>query len=511
MTQPRKTLTKAASLNALAAGLDYGARLLIGLIVTPILVTGLGDFLFGVWQMLGRVAGYLSVAGGRANQALKNAIANRQASDDYEEKRQLVASSLVVWAMFVPVLSVIGVFIVWLIPNWVDAPRELLFDVRFATAIVIANLVLVNLSLLPQSVLQGENLMYKRMGLSTALIIIGGVLVVLAIELDTGIPGVAFAYAGQTVLTGALFVPIVRANVPWFGIARVSFRRVMAFLRLSSLFLAWRFVMQAMVASDVIILGIMVSPEAVTGYTLTKFAPQAMVGMVALIVTGVTPGLGGIIGTGDLAKAARVRAEMMAGTWLIATAIGGTILLWNRAFMGLWVGSERYAGSLATFLIILLVTQQLLFRNDANIIDLTLKLGTKVALGLLSALVSVVLAVVFVNTFDDAIIGLVVGFLLGRSILTVAYPWLVGKAFDIPFGTQVRGVVRPVLASAAVFGVAVTVGHDLVSTTWINFVLGAGVSLLTILGVAFYAGLSSDQRESMRTRARLAVPGGGTR
>lgn len=508
MTQPRKTLTKSASLNALAAGLDYGARLVVGLVITPVLVSGLGNFLFGVWQILGRLAGYLTVAGGRANQALKNAIANRQASDDYEEKRRLVASSLAVWALFVPFLSVLGGVIVWYIPTWVDAPRELLFDVRFATAIVIANLILTNLALLPQSVLQGENLMYKRMGLSTALIVIGGFLVFLAIELDGGIPGVAIAYAGRTVLTGALFVPIVKANVPWFGLARVTMKQVMSFLRLSSLFMAWRFVTQAMVASDVLILGIAISPEAVADYSLTYFAPQAMVGLVALVITGITPGLGGIIGSGDTAKAARVRSEMMTGTWLIATSIGGTILLWNEAFVGLWVGPEHYAGDVATLLIILVVSQQLLFRNDANIIDLTLRLGTKVALGLVSAILSVGLAIAFVMTFDDAIVGLLLAFLVGRSLLTVAYPWLVGKAFAVTFVAQLRGIVRPILATAVVFLIVGAVASDVSTTSWVELVVGAGLSGLAIVGFAFYAGLSADQRTVLRTRAKLAMPGG---
>ncbi len=75
-------LTQRASLNALAAGLDYGARLIVGFLVTPLLVAGLGDYLYGAWQVLRRLMGYVSVGSGRNTQSLKWTLAKDQASSD---------------------------------------------------------------------------------------------------------------------------------------------------------------------------------------------------------------------------------------------------------------------------------------------------------------------------------------------------------------------------------------------------------------------------------------------
>ncbi len=47
-------LTQRASLNIIASLLDYFAKMAVGLLLTPILVAGLGRALFGVWEMLGR-------------------------------------------------------------------------------------------------------------------------------------------------------------------------------------------------------------------------------------------------------------------------------------------------------------------------------------------------------------------------------------------------------------------------------------------------------------------------
>ena len=53
------TLTRRASLNVAQALLDYSVKLGVGLVIVPILVTGLGRTMFGVWEMLGRLAGYI--------------------------------------------------------------------------------------------------------------------------------------------------------------------------------------------------------------------------------------------------------------------------------------------------------------------------------------------------------------------------------------------------------------------------------------------------------------------
>src|SRR5690242_15906960 len=102
------TLTKRASLNAVQSLLDYAARLGVGLLVTPLLVSRLGRELFGVWEMLNRLIGYMSAADGRPTEALRLVIATKQAATDPMEHRRAVGSALVVWLLFSPLLAGLG-------------------------------------------------------------------------------------------------------------------------------------------------------------------------------------------------------------------------------------------------------------------------------------------------------------------------------------------------------------------------------------------------------------------
>src|SRR5690349_22675968 len=69
---PALPLTRRASLNVVAFGLDFGVKTVVGLVVTPLLVERLGAALFGVWEILGRLAGYVAVAGGEPAKTRRN-------------------------------------------------------------------------------------------------------------------------------------------------------------------------------------------------------------------------------------------------------------------------------------------------------------------------------------------------------------------------------------------------------------------------------------------------------
>lgn len=496
------TLSKKASLNMLASVLDYGARVVVGLILNPVLVSRLGDLAFGVYQVLVRLIGFATPAGGRPSQALKWTIAHEQHSTLYEEKRRQVGSAVLVWLLFLPILAVAGGVLAWFAPLLVDAPSSLHLTIRIAAGLLVVDLIATNLLTIPQSVVQGENRGYKRMGFTTLVIFLGGGLTAGAALLGTGLVGVAAAAVATTLLTGVVFWWVARSYVPWFGMSRPAVGALWSFLRLSGWFLLWNLVMQLMRGSDVVVLGIAGSAELVTVYTLSRYVPEAIFGAVAIVISAIMPGLGGLIGAQHTERAINVRTESMSVTWLIATASGAVFLLWQESFLGLWVGEAYYPGRLVTFLIVVMTLQFAFIRNDSSIIDLTLKLRGKVLLGFLSAGLSIGIAVVLMRTWDMPIAGLALGFIAGRSILTVAYPWLVCDYLGIsPYG-QLRGAVRPILVCTALFSVTVLLAPFVHVSSWISLLSLAGVSLVGFSAVSFKLGLSPRQRRRVSSRLR---------
>lgn len=502
------SLTKKASLNAIASSLDYGSRLIVGFLLQPILVIGLGDYSYGVWQILQRFIGYLTPASGRPAQALKMTLANQQLIASEDTKRGFVGSAVVVWMLFLPLLAILGGILTWFIPFWIKAPESFYWPVRFASLILLINLITYNLSVIPQSVMEGENLGFKRMGLSTLLVFVGGGLTWLAILLHTGLVGIAIAAFITTIITGLFYLWVVRSYAPWFGVRNPGMKDTLKFLGLSWWFLAWNLIMNLMTASDVVILGILLSVETVTDYSLSKYAPETLISIIAIMAFGIAPGLGGIIGSGDYKKARQVRGEMMILTWLSSTVLGAAVIAWNQSFIAFWVGPKHFVGSIQDLLIVLVVIQFVFIRNDGNVIDLSLKLRTKVLIGAASVVLSLSIAAVLIIVFHLGIVGLCFGLMAGRMVLSLGYPILVGRLLDLSFLSQVKSTIRPLITMGIIFSSAIFLDNFFSLNTvysvtgWIDLGFRITVSSCIYLILAFLLGLSEKQRQNIIRRVK---------
>lgn len=496
------SLTKRASLNAVVAAADLVGRMVVGLLVTPLLVTHLGAFLFGVWQVLQRLLANVAVTTGRPGEALKWVLASKQTSTDYEDKRRQVGNALTVWFIFLPFLLVTGSIVSWFLPGWLDTPMNEVMTVRVASAIVVLNFIVLSLAYIPESVLHGENLAYKRLGLSTVVILIGGVFTTIAVKTGSGLVGVAVALLMTTLLSGVVYLRIVREQIPWFGIARPAKGAIRSFLGLSWWFMLWNFVMQMMRGADIILLGFVGSASLVTGYALTRFIPETLTLAAATLIFAVMPGLGGLIGAGEHTRAAEIRSETMTFTWLLVLATGSTILVWERSFLGVWVDEKYYPGLTAMLLIVVMVLQLALIRTDSNIIDLTLRLPAKVLLGMGSVLLSIGFAWLLLGRFGLGVAGLVAGFVLGRLVLTFAYPLMIGRMLGVAVSSQVRGTVRPALVTVLMLAVAAAASERAHVDSWLALTGMSLVTLVLFAGCAFLLGLPSRRRRSLVTRLR---------
>src|SRR5258705_1321325 len=494
------TLTKRASLNAVQSLLDYAARLGVGVVVTPVLVTRLGRDLFGVWEMLNRLIGYMSAADGRPTEALRLVIATKQGAVDPLEHRRAVGSALVVWLLFSPLLAGLGSVLVWLSPVVTKVPPALPTTVRLASAALLISLLLGGLASVPESVLRGMTLGYRRMGFQAGLNVIGGVLTAGAIYAGLGLVGVAGAQVALMAVTGVCFWILVKHYVTSFGVARPSAQDVRALLGMSAWIAIGEVVAKVALASDVIILGMVVSPALVATYVLTGYAGRIALGLHVFTTGAAMPGLGGVIGRGEYEWAARLRHEIMNLTWLFVTAVGATILLWNRSFLALWVGPENYAGVWTNLLIVLATAQTALVRTDAYVLDATLQPRLRVAVAAVAGVAIVAASIALTPSLG--IIGVCLGVLLGRLVQTIAYPLLVDRCLHRSPRLPVRSIARPLTVMLLLFGATAALGDRVLANHWLGRAVGVALSLALIVAAAFVTGLPAEARATLLGRLR---------
>jgi hypothetical protein len=147
--------------------------------------------------------------------------------------------------------------------------------------------------------------------------------------------------------------------------------------------------------------------------------------------------------------------------------------------------------------------QLAMIRTDANIIDLTLNLRRKVLLGAFASALSAGLGWVLLDAFGIA--GLVVGFIAGRAVLSVAYPTMIGRMLEVPLGDQVRAVIRPGIATILLFAAAAWLATIVHAGSWATLLLGAAASAVVVAPLAYFGGLSKASRGQVWNRVRKAV------
>ena len=496
------TLTKRASLTTVAYALEYGAKTVVGLIVTPILVSHLGQMLYGVYEVLIRLASYLTPISGRPAEALRLLVASRQRSNDTAAQRRGVGGALLVWLLFLPLAVLGGAALTWFAPALTGVDPAYSSVVRLACALMVAAVLLGGPLAIPESVLYGMNLGYKRMELQASLSLVGGLLTAGAAYAGLGLAGVAGAQLVLAALTGLAYWLIARAYVAWLGVARPERADIRSCFAMSGWLSIGDLVAKLLLASDLVIIGAMLSPTVVTMYVLTGYAARTVVILYSAAVTSAMPGLGSLIGRKQFEWAALVRHEVLVLTWLFAAAAGTTILVWNRSFLTLWVGDQQWTGPLVNLLLVLIAIQSAFIRADSYVIDAALRPRSRVQIGAAAAVLT--LAGMITLTPLLGLPGLCVSILAGRAVQSIGYPRVARACLDGE-ETATASPFWPIIVLAALFTAATGAGSALVVSGWLPMVAGVSLTFALAGAIAFAIGLSSADRHMLRARVAAII------
>jgi O-antigen/teichoic acid export membrane protein len=499
-------LTKRASLTAVASLLDYAVKAVVSLVITPILVGGLGRSMFGMWEMLGRLIGYMTATDGRPTEALRLVISQQQAADP-QANRRAIGAALAVWVMMLPLVALVGGALAWLAPTLTHAPASEATAVRLTCALLVVSFMFTGLAAIPESTLRGMNLGYKRMGLQAGLSIIVGGLIVWAVKAGLGLPGMGASQIVRAFVTGAVFWVLVRKYVPWFHVAKPTRETVKALFGMSVWLSVGDLLAKLLLASDVLVLGWIISPAAVTTYVLTSYAARTGTGIFVFTAGAAMPGLGGVLGKKQFASAVKIRHELRMLTWLFTTVIGATILAWNHSFLHLWVGSRNYAGPWVDLLIVCVAMQTAFIRTDSYIIDAALRPRARVIFGAITVVATLSLGIVLTHALG--IVGICIGLLAGRLVQSVAYPLIVRSCLEKPkiHATERLAAIRMAITTAVLFTAANIAGRELLAPRWFIWLGGVALTLAFVAAFALFLGPTPTDRRAIIARVRAMASG----
>ncbi|HUQ96055.1 MAG TPA: oligosaccharide flippase family protein [Chitinophagaceae bacterium] len=492
VVKEKENLKQRAYLNTVSSFIDFAGVQLTGIITSPYIVHGLGSGMYGIWQMIGQLTGYAKMADSRATQVLKWTVAKKKAIADEEELRSDISSALVVTMISMPLVLLVGGILSWYAPYITKADPKYYNLIRITCSVLNLSLVLTRVFDLYEGVLRGMNLGYKRIGLRAGVVMIGGTLKVFAITMGYGLIGLSIVQVIVTIITGFTFYIIVKRSVGWFGLGKTSKKKVVAFGKLSGWNMANTITDTLLTQSDKILLGFIATPILVSSYTLTAFLSLAIQGVLFRIIIGILPGVGKLFGLQEYSKIYRVWTNMNDLIFLLLTASGVGIILFNKSFLAAWVGDGHYAGAIANGLIIFMVIQDTFIKNDGYIITATLDLKKKVFLTLVSATTFIVLGCLLIKDFG--IVGLCLSLLGGKFLLFVGQRQVLRKKIDYKTSVSFIEKVQPFALSVLMLGAACFLSGIMPPVSLLKTVFLMPLAIIVSFLIFYQLGLQKARR-----------------
>lgn len=497
-------LTKVALLNSAALFLDQIVLVSVSLVLTPAIIAGVGVGGFGVWQLIIRWTGYISLMDGRPHELLKWKI-SRESESENDLLQRDVGASLVVWLSYLPLVLLAGLlFLEWLGSRNFGVgiePRVILL----AGLIMLGNALLIGLRTFPEAILRGSNQGYKQIGVRSLIVLLMGAASVYVVNNGYGLIGLAWVQLVGTAVLMVAFQVVTTRNVTWYGCRVPAKENVSFFYRAGFWYFTWSLVNFAFSSLDVIILGFFVSPENVTVFVVTYFAVQTITLALSTALSAVLPGMGVLLRNKETVKMLSLRNEGIIYCWWLAIAISVTALSVNQSFVGLWIDSTNYAGRWENLFIVFMALQMVFVRNDSLIINILLDQKEKVKITLAALLVVIALSVVLVP--DYGILGMCASFIFGRFIVLYQYP----KIISSHTGIAVKGAftvigLRKLLVSALLVVIGFYISSELAMQSWLELIVSSSVIFAAATMLLFLFGFTRANREQLSLRIR-AVKG----
>lgn len=333
-------------------------KLALTFIMAPILVSNLGNYDYGLWEMLGAVIGYMGMLDLGIKPAISRFTAQHRARGEYKE-HQLMFSSAFLFMLLVGLLLA-STFFVW--GMWFPetlAPSDATDTQRytFLCLVLAAQFLFIFPGFVADSTLEGLQKYHIKNTITLINSLIGSAFIYCLITPENGLVLLAAINATGMSIKYVIYFILLRSSnngaLRPFG-ARASFTRLRELLIFGGKSLIQGISTRIENATDSLVIGSILGPAMVPFYSI----PANLVGQIRGFTWQLThvfmPVFSELSANKEQQKI--VKVYLTASRLTVATVIlmSAGVMLLGADFIGLWMGAE-YAKD-AQLLIIILVT-----------------------------------------------------------------------------------------------------------------------------------------------------------
>ena len=427
------TLIRKTFLTSLSKIINILSHFIFQFLMTPIILGFLGREIFGVFTLINKLEGYVSMADLRPTAILRYKLASLQASNNQKLKNEYISSSLLISLFFLPFIFLIG-FLLSLGFSYFFIIDDKYVPIAQNCILILSAFVGVKGILgIPEAIIRGNNAEYKLFFTEPIRLIIYSFIVYFLLDNGYGLYGIIFSILLTGILDFFLKLFIQKIRFIKYKIVKPAKKRVKEFINKGSWFLVSSLSYQILSTFDVVIVGVTLGLEEVTIYALSKAMIFRFSESFSLISSSVSSSFGFLISVKNFKKLIFFRYLLFKIGLIVATLFLGYFFVFNSYFIALWVGQSNFIGEIENLIICTTIIFAVLSMNSTIFIDAfqIFKLKGKV---LLTISIVFLLLAYFLSKYYG-LLGVVLSVLICRFLIWFVYELILQQFIKVNFYT----------------------------------------------------------------------------
>lgn len=413
----------------------------IGLVVTPIVLTYLDKTEYGIWVIIGSVLGYVGLMNFGVTGATSVIIAKNNTEQNENHINTIVNNAFALQALIGALIIVVGFGVSFLFPDVFNLED---YSEDKAWMVLVMAIVGYGISFPPKALkglIRARQMISMSVWVEFFLFLSNTALNLILLDLGFGLMALPLGSITLRLLSYPLFfIYAKKAYAPLrFDLSLVSIKSIKEIVSFSSLWFVGMIAAMVIYSTDAILIGVFLSTASVTIYALTYRLSEVIREWIYSISFTLMPGIGQIMGSGDKAKAQEIYLRTQPVIIALSIVGAGMIYLLNNAFVSTWVGSDYFAGQALSTVFAAILFVSVVFHSSSLVISADLKIKGVTAVRISEALLNILLSIWLIQKYE--LLGVAIATLIAATLTSFwMVPFITLRYLQISFATWIKKV-----------------------------------------------------------------------
>jgi len=419
---------------------------IIGLIVTPIVLTYLDKTEYGVWVIIASVLGYMGLMDFGITGATSALTAKSNTKEDEHHINTIINNAFVLQSFIGFLIICIGLIFASYFPNIFNMGDYSKDDawLVFVMAIIGYGMNFPTKSL--KGLIQARQMIALSVWLEFFLFILTTSLNLYLLHLEFGLLALPLGTVAIRLLSFPLFAYFAKKSYSQlkFDFSLVTMTNMKEIFGVSSYWFVGMIAAMVIYSTDTILIGIYMSTAMVTMYALTLRLSEVIREFIYSINFTLMPAIGQIMGQGDVKKAQKIYLQSQPVILSLAVVGSVFIYLFNSYFVSAWVGDKYFAGDTLSLLFAGILFISVVFHASSLVIGADLKLKGITIVRISEAILNILLSIWLIQSYG--LVGVALATLISGIITSfLIVPYMTIKHLKLSFIVWFKAIFVKVL------------------------------------------------------------------